>query len=565
MYQRPRRGLEVRLTSIGVLFLVAWAIVGYRLTIVQGSAAAEFSARGFDQRLREQTLAAHRGTVFDSDGRPLAMTVGAVTIVADPAEMADPNGVADRLAPLVGADPATLRSAFATDSRFVYVVRQVDEAVAGPVREADLPGIHLLEEPRRVYPLGSLVSHVVGFVQADDNSGLEGIELQYDTDLGGRPGELVVERDPQGRVIPLGNYHVVPAIPGNDLVLTVRSEIQFAAHRALAAAVERTGAVAGSVIVLDPATGEVLAMVNYPEYDPNDRSTLVGEALRNRAITDVFEPGSTQKIVTIAAAVETGAVYAGTAFDIPRSLQRHDTVFRDVTPHSGRLSVTEIVTYSSNLGTILIGEQLGPQVLHSYLAAFGAGRATGIDYPGEPSGLLRPPQEWCVTTCLAGTAIGYRVSVTPLQMAMVYAAIANDGVWVQPHLVREVVDESGSRIPFEPAERRAVSTETARMMRSMLEAVVAEGTGSLAAVPGYRVGGKTGTTERYDIERQRYSEDDVVASFIGMAPIDAPRIVVAVVLDSPVHDASGGRGAAPVFAEVTYAALNQLGVPPDGG
>lgn len=561
---RRRHGLEARLVGIGIVFVLAWAVVGYRLTIVQGSQADDFAARGRDQRVSEQTLAAERGTIFDREGRELAVTIDATTIVANPAEMADTEEVARLLAPLVGRNVVDLARALEEDTHFVYVARQVDDDVADAVRAADIDGIHFLVEPKRVYPLGDLAAHVVGIVQSDDNRGLEGLELQYDELLAGTPGELLVERDPQGRVIPLGAYHVVPAEPGSDLVLTIKSEIQLEAQRSLAAAIDRTGAIAGSVVVIDALTGEVLAMVNAPTFDPNDRGTIDSNALRNRAVTDVFEPGSTQKAVTVAAALEIGSVGPETPFDLPATIERHDTVFRDVTPHLGRHTVTEIVTYSSNVGTILIGERIGASVLHEYLAGFGAGSATGIDYPGEPTGLLRPPEEWCMTTCLAGTSIGYRVSVTPLQMAMVFATIANDGVWMRPHLVSEVVDGEGARRPTEASERRVISVETARTLRAMLESVVEHGTGTLAAVPGYRVGGKTGTTERYDVEAERYSDEDVVTSFIGVAPIDNPRIVVAVVLDSPTEDATGGRAAAPVFSEVTLAALNQLGVPPDG-
>ena len=315
-------------------------------------------------------------------------------------------------------------------------------------------------------------------------------------------------------------------------------------------------------ITIDPSTGEILAMVNLPSFDPNDRSETDPSVIRNRSVTDTFEPGSTQKLVTIAAALEEGVVGPTTAFLIPPSIERADTVYRDITVHPDQLTVTEIVVYSSNLGTILVGEELGVRALHAALGAFGLGRPTGIDFPGEAQGLLRPPEEWCATTCLASTAIGYRVSVTALQMAMVYATIANNGVWVQPHLVMETVDGEGSRSPAEISERRVVSELTARQMRVMLEAVVERGTGMLADVEGYRVGGKTGTTEKYLIDTQQYSEEDVVASFIGMAPIDDPQVVIAVVLDAPHENASGGRGAAPVFAQIALAALHQLGVPP---
>ncbi len=564
MEVRPRRP-NGRLMSVGVVLALIWALLGYRLTIVQGANSQEFAERGLQQRLERRTLAADRGTIVDRDGRELAVTVDSTTVYANPLEIEDPVAVARVLAPLVGREVRDVLDDLAADSEFVYIARQLDPTVAEPIRAADLAGVYLLTEPKRVYPAGALAAHVVGFVRADDNIGLEGLELFYDADLAGRPGSLLVERDPRGLAIPQGEYHVEPAEPGSDLVLTIKTEIQFAATEALAAALERTGAASGSVVVIDPATGEILAMVNLPTYDPNARGDIPEEALRNRAVTDVFEPGSTQKVVTISGALETGLVGPGSPFQIPEEIAIQDTVFEDFTEHADELTVTEIVTYSSNLGTILIGEQLGARRLHTYMSAFGEGTATGIDFPGEAPGVLRAPEDWCLATCVAGTSIGYHVSVTTLQMAMVYATVANDGVWVQPHLVSEIVRADGTRVGFDVTERRVLSAATAAQMRSMLQAVVELGTGTQAAVPGYRVGGKTGTTEKYVESAQAYSDSDVVASFIGMAPIVDPRVVVAVVLDSPVRDATGGRGAAPVFAAVTLAALNQLGVVPDAG
>jgi cell division protein FtsI (penicillin-binding protein 3) len=560
---RPARRLNARLVMVGLALTVAWAGVGYRLVVVQGTRAEEYAARGLDQRLHHETLAADRGTIFDAEGRELAVTVDSVTVYANPREISQPEVVARLLAPLVGRLPETVAELLSTDGSFVYVARQLDRAEADRVREAALPGIYFLEEPKRVYPAGSLTGQLIGFVRPDDNVGLEGLEYFYEEELAGTPGELLVERDPFGKTIPQGEYSVTPAEPGSDLVLTLRTSIQFAAEQALRAGIERTGASAGSVVVLDVATGAVLAMVNLPNFDPNDRSNLTPDQVRNRAVTDVFEPGSTQKLITVAAALETGLVTPGTTLEIPERIEILDTVFEDFTVHPDRLSVTGIVAYSSNLGTILLGEMLGAQRLHEYMVGFGQGRATGIDLPGEAPGVLRPSEEWCVTTCVAGTSIGYHVSVTALQMAMAYATIANGGVWVQPHLVAEVVDGQGVRTAVEPASRQVVSEQTARQMRLMLEAVVEQGTGSLALVEGYRVGGKTGTTKKYLSDEAEYSGEDVVASFIGMAPIDTPRVVVAVVLDAPQEDASGGSGAAPVFSAVILAVLHQLGVAPD--
>jgi cell division protein FtsI (penicillin-binding protein 3) len=560
---RPARRLNARLVMVGLALTVAWAGVGYRLVVVQGTRAEEYAARGLDQRLHHETLAADRGTIFDAEGRELAVTVDSVTVYANPREISQPEVVARLLAPLVGRLPETVAELLSTDGSFVYVARQLDRAEADRVREAALPGIYFLEEPKRVYPAGSLTGQLIGFVRPDDNVGLEGLEYFYEEELAGTPGELLVERDPFGKTIPQGEYSVTPAEPGSDLVLTLRTSIQFAAEQALRAGIERTGASAGSVVVLDVATGAVLAMVNLPNFDPNDRSNLTPDQVRNRAVTDVFEPGSTQKLITVAAALETGLVTPGTTLEIPERIEILDTVFEDFTVHPDRLSVTGIVAYSSNLGTILLGEMLGAQRLHEYMVGFGQGRATGIDLPGEAPGVLRPSEEWCVTTCVAGTSIGYHVSVTALQMAMAYATIANGGVWVQPHLVAEVVDGQGVRTAVEPASRQVVSEQTARQMRLMLEAVVEQGTGSLALVVGNRVGGKTGTTKKYLSDEAEYSGEDVVASFIGMAPIDTPRVVVAVVLDAPQEDASGGSGAAPVFSAVILAVLHQLGVAPD--
>ena len=432
------------------------------------------------------------------------------------------------------------------------------------MRAADLPGIYFLGEPKRVYPAGSLTAQIIGFVQPDTNEGLEGLELRYEAQLAGTPGQLRVERDPAGRTIPQGEYEVTPAEPGSDLVLTLRTSIQYAATQALAEGIERTGASSGSVVVLDAETGGVLAMVNLPGFDPDDRESLDPEQVRNRAVTDLFEPGSTQKLVTVAAALEAGLVEPGTVLEIPQSIEILDTVFQDFTEHGDYLTVTEIVAHSSNLGTILLGEMLGAQRLHDYMVAFGQGRISRIDFPGEAGGVLQPWSDWCVTTCVAGTSIGYHVSVTALQMAMAYATIANDGVWVLPHLVAEVVDGQGSRVPMEISRRRVVSVETAQQVRGMLAAVVRGGHRVLKRRwPATGWAGRPAPPRSTSARRGSTATEDVVASFIGMAPIDDPRIVVAVVLDAPQEDASGGKGAAPVFSAVALAALHQLGVPPD--
>jgi len=554
---------------------MAWGGIGFRLVRVQGFEADRHAARGELQRVKHEDLNAARGTIYDRDGVELAVSIDAVTVTANPSQMDDPVGLARLLAPIVGVPKSVLKERFTKpDSQFAYVARRLESSQAREIRdlvtEMEISGVYFTSEPKRIYPAGNLASQVVGFVRDDDMEGLEGLEWKYNSELAGIPGTQIVERDPYGNPIPQGEFIIDPAQPGADLILTIDREIQFAAQQILATAVADTNAVAGTVVVIDVKTGEVLAMATVPTFDPNDRSDTEPEAYRNRAVTDVYEPGSTLKVVTIAAALDEDVVSLRTTLKVPGKLNIGDKEYTDVgRKKAKKMTVAEIVAQSSNIGTILIQDLLGNRKHHQFLSAFGLGDVASGDLPGEASGRLEDVRDWCDTTCGPSTAIGYRVDVTPLQMATVFAAIANDGVWVEPHVVREVLYADGSRERYEPTERPVVSEETARIMRRLLQGVVETGTGSRAAVASYTVGGKTGTTEKF-VPGEGYSEVDRIASFIGIAPIDDPRIVVAVVLDSPsgeLDDGSdlrfGGVSAAPVFAAVTEAALHRLGVPPN--
>lgn len=572
---------DVRLALVGALIVLAWVGIGFRLVDVQAFHADEYAEQGLDQRIKHEELPAVRGTIFDRDGIELAVTMESVTVVADPTLVGDPVLAARALAPVVGLSEAELESRLSADSRFVYLARRLEPEEAARVEqavdEASITGIFFREEPKRVYPAGSLASQVVGFVRDDDQEGIEGLEYEYDDLLHGEPGSQIVERDPYRNPIPQGQYVVEPPVHGDDVVLTVDREIQHAVEEALAAAVERTHARAGSVVVLDVATGEILAMASAPTFDPNRRGSADPTTFRNRAVSDMYEPGSTLKMVTIAAALEEGIVASGSELVLPSRyvipLEPDPKVYTDVGRRSEEvMTVAEIVARSSNIGTIKIQEMLGNAAHYRYLSAFGLGRESAGDLPGEAPGLLRPVEEWCDTTCGPSTAIGYRVDVTLLQMAAVFATIGNDGVWVQPHVVKEIVGADGTRTTVEPVRRPVLSRHTAVTMQQLLRGVVESkrGTGKRAAVAGYSVGGKTGTTEKYLPELGAYSDEDRVASFIGIAPISSPRIAVAVMLDTPSgEDAEGsdlrfgGVSAAPVFAEVVEAALHRLGVAPD--
>ncbi len=577
MGRRRGRGREGRLIIVGLVLVLAWIGLGYRLFQVQALEAEIFASDGVDQRVRHEDLPATRGTIFDRDGVELAVTVEATTVVANPSQIADPAFMARLIAPLVGVDEAELRDRLDGDGQFAYVARSVDpahaELVERLVDEMALTGIYFTSEPKREYPAGSLAAPLIGFVRADTQVGLEGLEFSMDDRLTGTPGTQIVERDAYGTPIPQAELLIEPAVPGADIILTLDRDIQFAAEEALTKALERTGALSGTAVVLDIDSGEVLAMASVPGFDPNDRSGATPEQFRNRVVADVFEPGSTLKVITIAAALNERIVTPGTMFDVPAELLIHDKTYTDVGRSDPKsMNVAEIVARSSNIGTILVQERLGNDLHHEYLARFGLGSRTGTELAAEVSGRLHPAAEWCATTCGPSTAIGYRVDVTVLQMAAVFATIANDGVWVEPHIVREMIEGDGTRIVHEPVERPVIEAETARMMRLLLQGVVETGTGERARVDGYVVGGKTGTTEKL-IPDVGYSATDRIASFIGIAPIDVPEVVIAVVLDSPygevVEDDGtvsrlefGGVSAAPVFAELAEATLHQLGIAP---
>ena len=565
--------IDIRLALLALFFLAAWGLIGYRLFQVQVVEAAEYTAAALAQRLDVEETAPQRGVIYDRQGRELAISVDSKSVYANPQQVTDSVGTGNVLGAMLGVDIDELIADLQSDKTFLFVARQLEWELASEVEALELRGIYFVEEPKRVYPSGTMAAHVIGFVDIDSN-GIEGLEAEYNELLTGVPGSILAEKDPGGRVIPFSQYEVEPAIPGVELITSIDREIQFAAENACADAVERTQAARCTVVVLDPDTFEVLALAVAPTFDPADRSNVDPETgiLSNAAIRSVYEPGSTQKLVTVAAALEEGVVEWDTQYVVADTIEVVENAcdddddeiegcFEDAHSHDDVvMTVKDCVRVSSNVCTIQIQRDLGDDALKAYLDAFGYGRATGIDFPGEATGNINLPHG--CPTCPASAAIGYSLSVTPLQMAAVYATVANDGIWVQPRIVTDIIDGDGRHESLEGRSHRVLSSETARLMRIMLRAVVEDGTGTLAAVKGYTVGGKTGTTRKFDYSAQSYT-DEVVVSFIGMAPIDDPRLVVAVVIDRPQIEDTGGTVAAPVFAEIMEKALHQMGVSPD--
>lgn len=570
MGRKRWRPQHVRLVFVGAFFLVAWIAIGVKLVFVQGVQAQTLEDQALDQRLRTVTLEAGRGTIYDRDGRELALTIEATSVYANPREIDDAALTASALSGLLGRPVGEIQADLERDSAFVYLARKLLRENAEAIRALELPGIHFLDEPKRVYPSGNLAAQVIGFV-GTDNDGLEGIEQWYEDVLAGEPGQLVFERSGRGRIIPQGQYEVREPLRGQDLTLTIDGELQFYAQEEAERTLEETGAKAVHIVVLDVTTFDVLAMASSPTFDPN---AIGGDPalFRNRVVSDTFEPGSTQKLITIAAAIEEGIVTPDRVFEVADRLQVFDREYFDFTEHETQdMTVADIVARSSNVGTILVWQELGDELLYRYLQSFGLGTYTGIDFPAEAPGLVRPYDEWC-DSCGASTSIGYRVGVTPLQMTSVFATVGNDGVWMQPQVVESIAGPGGESTTFDQPSHRVLSTDTAAVMRNMLTGVVEGGTGRLAQVAGYSVGGKTGTTEKFEpdlvcpgAETPGCYGDDVVASFIGIGPSDDARLAVGVFVDSPSVEKkrTGGVAAAPAFARVMRFALHQMGVPPD--
>lgn len=573
----PRSAAEVSARRIRwtlAICLLLVVIMIAKLVEIQVWNADEYAETGVRQRARTIDLAGPRGRIYDRDGEVLATSVESATVYADPrafrpstrpdGEVLPPAGdaavVASELAGVIDIDPAELEERLRRDSHFVYLARQLEYEVGEAVLEEGFPGIGVLTEPRRVYPAGQLGAQVIGFTGID-GEGLQGLEARYDRVLAGEPGMLGFERAPGGLEIASATRELLPPQVGTDLVLTLDRQVQHAAENAAAAALEEYDATGAGVVVLEVGTGDVVAMASTPGYDPNARSSDP-DRWRNRAVTDVFEPGSTQKALTLAAALEEGIASPDTTMPASKSVTVSGKTFRDEHPFDGDVwSVADIIERSSNVGTIEVAQELGPERLERYLRDFGYGDKTASGFPGESSGLLLPHESWWGTS-LPTIAIGQGVAVTLLQLASSYATLGNDGVAIEPSLIRGTVGDDGRLTPSTPpASRRVVSSGTATDVRRMLEAAVSgdDGTGSLAQVDGYRVAGKTGTARKPSADSRGYSSE-YVATFVGLAPVEETRYVVAVMVDEPTP-IYGGLVAAPVFSEVMEAALIAGGVP----
>ena len=553
-----RRRTGRRLVVLLVAMLFAFGGIAVRLATLQVG-DHQLSAIGLDQRVRTIDLPAARGRILDRNGVPLAITLDARDLYANPELVTDPEAEAEQIARILGLRPKDVRSALEADGTFAYVARQVDLDVAQRVEDLHLAGIGSLSAPKRYYPAGALASQVLGFVGID-GTGLAGLEEQFETELAGTPGERKIEVAPSGQPIAQGINAETEPVDGVSLRTTIDRDIQFQTQQALARAVRDNGAKAGTVIVMDPRTGDILAMASFPSFDPNRFADTDPDRWRNRTVTDAFEPGSVNKIITAAAALESGTVSLTQRFQVPASMQVDEYTIHDSHPHPVEtMMLSDIIAVSSNIGIAKVAGVMGKTTLASYMNRFGFGRTTGLGFPAESDGIVPALEDWSDAS-LATIAYGQGISVTPLQMASVYATIANGGVWVQPRLVSGTVDDTGSFTPAPPSpSHRVIETQTAAILTEMLAYVVEGGTGTTAQIPWYQVAGKTGTALKPSPNGGYYS-DRYVASFIGFLPAGRPQVIVAAILDEPAT-VYGGIAAAPLFQQVARYAIQKLGIP----
>jgi cell division protein FtsI (penicillin-binding protein 3) len=558
-----QRGLRNRwglLLMITLLLLV----VG-RLAVLQGVDGAAYANAAEQDRLRTYPIAALRGAVLDRDGNPFAYTVDASRVVADPTVVPHPARTAKALSTLLDVPEAELTEKLSQDDRYVVLAAKVSPETTDAIDALELPGISFEDDPVRLYPAGTVGGQVIGFV-GRDGAGLAGIEQSFQDELAGTDGHRRVEVGSGGNPIPSGIDESTPATDGDAVTLTLDQDLQYVTEQRLAEACSDGATTRASAVVLDVHTGKVAAMASCPGYDPGNYSKTDPALLGNPVVSDVFEPGSVMKAVTLSAALEEGVAKPDTVLSVNGHIEAGDRVVTDAHDHEPvQWTVTGILAKSSNVGTIMLAREVGDEKLEHYLRAFGLGDTTGIELPGESAGILQDSKDWTASRA-ANVPIGQGVSVTTLQMASIYQTIANDGVRIQPRIVESVTSPSGKVTDApDPESTRVISKSTADQMAYMLEAVVGPGgTAPLGQIEGFRVAGKTGTAQRANPACNCYEGGGYVTTFVGFAPADDPQYVVAVDLERPTSSAEGGQVAAPVFADIMRYALTADGVVPSG-
>lgn len=556
-----------RLSLFAAIFCFWLFAICTRLLWLQVVQYGFLTQRAARQQQRSIEVAPPRGIVYDRKGRELAMSVDVDSVFAVPSEISDHVTTAHLLARVLKADPKEIRAKLESSHSFTWIARKVDNPTSARIHALNLKGIYFQQEPKRFYPKNELASQVLGYVGMDDE-GLAGIERTYNQRLSGKPGKMIITMDAHRRWF--GRVEQNP-VPGQNLVLTIDEDIQHIAERELDLIMEQKRPQAATVIVENPHTGEILALANRPTFNPNNSRAIDPKALRNRAVSDIYEPGSTFKMVTISAAVDENVTRPEEVIDC----QMGSIVVNGMRIHDwhrfGDLTVADILAHSSDVGSIKLGMRLGEDRLYKYIRAYGFGSRTGIELSGETRGITKPPSRWSKMS-IGAISMGQEIGVSPIQLVAMTSTIANDGMWIAPRIVAGtalpqpayVDPSSAQKVVFHPGpEHRVISALTAAKMRAMLEGVVLHGTGHLAALNGYTAAGKTGTAQKINPLTHRYDKINYIASFSGFAPINNPAITVTVIVDSPHVGSHEGGYIAPYFSQITQQVLEYLDVPHD--
>ena len=558
------KGVRFRIRLIGVVFTLCFALVAMRAFDLQVLQEQQWEERAERQHQKVIPLTPQRGTIFDRNGEELAVSVDVDSVYAEPGKLKAAAGATKSLAKVLGISTRTLKAKLKGNRNFVWLKRQITPGQSNQIKQMKLDNVGMIKEHRRFYPNSTIAGPLLGFTGLDPK-GLEGLELQYDKMILGRGGYLVMEQDAMGRGLGAGSPQVQGATRGHDLYLTLDKNLQYLAERELAEGLRTTEAKAGTVVMMEPSTGKVLALASSPEYNPNAFSRYKPHQWRNRAVCDSFEPGSTFKIFLMAAALNEAVVGTRQKIDCENGVFRVGGKYIHDHKKYQKLTPAEIIKYSSNIGSAKIGKMLERKTFYRYLTDFGFGQPTGIDLPGEVSGMLRPPDKWFEVD-LAAISFGQGVSVTSVQLTAATAAIANGGYLMEPYIVERVVDSQGqvTRKSQPRVVRKVIAQDVAQRVSRMMELTTEDGgTSTNARVPGFRVAGKTGTAQKVDPVTGGYSADKRIASFVGFLPAEAPRIVMLVTIDEPKKGIYGGLTAAPVFSRIAAQAMQYLKVAPN--
>ena len=552
--------MKKRAIMVNTIITITFIAVIFRLADIMLLNHQWFLDKARDQQIKKEIVPVRRGIILDRKGRELAINLDTESVYCDPSEIASPDRVAVALSRTINNKPGVILTRLSANSRFNWIERKVSIEETQRIRDMKLTGIGFVPDIKRFYPEGSLASHIIGFVGVDNN-GLEGVEKSYDKYLSAVSERVSVIRDARGNVLSEG---MSKEIKGNNVILTIDEGLQYIVEKNLDDAVERWKAASATVIMMEPHTGEVLAMASRPTYDLNDPAEVTPAKRRNRAVTDCYEPGSTFKIVVGTAALEEGIVTPDTRFDCSAGyIEIAGRKIKDAERH-GVLTFKEVIQKSSNVGTIKIGLNLGREKIYSYIRKFGFGEKTEFDLGGEASGWIRPPDRWSGTS-VGAIPIGQEVAVTPLQVLRAYSVIANGGFLVRPHVVSAISSPAGAVIYKAATEsQRIISEKNVKTFKNILKTVTEEGgTATGAAIDGNEVAGKTGTAQLFDPKTKRYSKDKYVSSFVGFVPADDPRIAMIVVIHEPKGAIYGGLVAGPVFKQIANESLSYLSVPRD--